>query len=176
MEIIFGASAESFSARTDEQCVIFNLPQITILISSSVFNNDMFRYSPDKRKFVLPACPGPRSAHAVVYLSKLGWQAFSVRCVSFLIQLQSVHFSLRRGEFSLLHLNSFYQLHCRDFWFFDPGIGLIPRYARVRDPDIGGCNDRFTWLFLYRMAVWEHYIILFGGLYDPGITGWFSYL
>jgi hypothetical protein len=29
-----------------------------------------------------------------------------------------------------------------------PGIGSTPRYAQVRDPDIGECNDRFIWLFL----------------------------
>ncbi|KAF9558179.1 galactose oxidase [Agrocybe pediades] len=109
------------------------------------FYNDVFRYSPDKdewRKFVSPTCPGPRSAHAVVASPVGGGKLF-----------------LFGGEFSSLHQNSFH--HYRDFWCFD-----IPTHSWDRiDTKI-----RPTARSGHRMAVWKHYIILFGGFYDPGIT------
>lgn len=42
---------------------------ISSLTRLQYFYNDVFRYTPEKdewRKFISPACPGPRSAHAVV--------------------------------------------------------------------------------------------------------------
>ena len=51
------------------------------------------------------------------------------------------------------------------------GNGLRPRYVLVHDPDTG----ELDLLMLAdsrsnpgRMAIWKHYIILFGGFYDPG--------
>lgn len=53
-----------------------------------------------------------------------------------------------------------------------PGIGSIPKYAPVRDLGTG------TFILPFhdvgsdasRMAIFKHYIVLFGGFYDPGIT------
>jgi len=119
-------------------------------------------------------------------LSEWGWQAFPVWCVSFLIQF----FLKKSRSFSHQEENSHPFIKTRSTIIAisgvstsrpTPGIGSTPRFARVRDPDIGGYNYRFIWLFLnfisfLRMAVWKHYIILFGGFYDPGITSTFSHL
>ncbi|KAJ8502566.1 hypothetical protein ONZ45_g11637 [Pleurotus djamor] len=109
------------------------------------FYNDVFRYSPDKdewRKFVSPTCPGPRSAHAVVSSPVGGGKLF-----------------LFGGEFSSLHQNSFH--HYRDFWCFDIATHSWDRIeTKIRPSARSG----------HRMAMWKHYIVLFGGFYDPGIT------
>ncbi|KAG7097966.1 hypothetical protein E1B28_005276 [Marasmius oreades] len=109
------------------------------------FYNDTFRYTPEKdewRKFVSPTCPGPRSAHAVAATAAGGGKLF-----------------IFGGEFSSLHQTTFH--HYRDFWCFD-----IPTHSweridtKVMPSARSGC----------RMAVWKHYIFLFGGFYDPGVT------
>lgn len=108
------------------------------------FYNDVFRYSPEKdewRKFVSPTCPGPRSAHAVVASPVGGGKLF-----------------LFGGEFSSLYQNSFH--HYRDFWCFDIATHSWDRIdTKVRPSARSG----------HRMAIWKHYIVLFGGFYDPGI-------
>ncbi|KAH8103145.1 galactose oxidase [Cristinia sonorae] len=108
------------------------------------FYNDVFRYSPEKdewRKFVSPTCPGPRSAHAVVASPAGGGKLF-----------------LFGGEFSSLHQNSFH--HYRDFWCFDISTHMWDRIeTKVRPSARSG----------HRMAMWKHFIVLFGGFYDPGI-------
>ncbi|KAJ3979502.1 galactose oxidase [Lentinula detonsa] len=107
--------------------------------------NDVFRYSPEKdewRKFVSPTCPGPRSAHAVATTAAGGGKLF-----------------LFGGEFSSQNQTTFY--HYRDFWCFDIATHSWDRIdIRVRPTARSG----------HRMAVWKHYIVLFGGFYDPGIT------
>ncbi|KAI0287379.1 hypothetical protein BC826DRAFT_1093375 [Russula brevipes] len=109
------------------------------------FYNDVFRYSPEKdewRKFVSPTCPGPRSAHAVVASPSGGGKLF-----------------LFGGEFSSLYQNTFH--HYRDFWWFDITTRSWDRIeTKVRPSARSG----------HRMALWKHYIVLFGGFYDPGIT------
>lgn len=66
------------------------------------------------------------------------------------------------GEFSSLHQNSFH--HYRDFWCFDIQTHSWDRIdTKIRPTARSG----------HRMAVWKHYIILFGGFYDPGITSMF---
>ncbi|KAF9644018.1 galactose oxidase [Thelephora ganbajun] len=109
------------------------------------FYNDVFRYSPEKdewRKFVSPTCPGPRSAHAVVATSAGGGKLF-----------------LFGGEFSSLYQNSFH--HYRDFWYFDISTQSWDRIdTKTRPTARSG----------HRMAIWKHYIVLFGGFYDPGYT------
>ncbi|KAI0318129.1 hypothetical protein OF83DRAFT_1184638 [Amylostereum chailletii] len=109
------------------------------------FYNDVFRYSPEKeewRKFVSHTCPGPRSAHAVVASPMGGGKLF-----------------LFGGEFSSLHQNSFH--HYRDFWCFDIATHSWDRIeTKVRPTARSG----------HRMAMWKHYIVLFGGFYDPGVT------
>ncbi|PBK64706.1 galactose oxidase [Armillaria solidipes] len=109
------------------------------------FYNDVFRYSPEKdewRKFVSKTCPGPRSAHAVVASPAGGGKIF-----------------LFGGEFSSLHQNTFH--HYRDFWCFDIMTHSWDRIdTKIRPSARSG----------HRMAIWKHYIILFGGFYDPGVT------
>ncbi|KAH7912770.1 galactose oxidase [Hygrophoropsis aurantiaca] len=107
------------------------------------FYNDVFRYSPDKdewRKFVSPTCPGPRSAHSVVATAAAGGKLF-----------------LFGGEFSSLYQNNFH--HYRDFWCFD-----IPTHSWERLETKLKPSARSG----HRMAMWKHYIVLFGGFYDPG--------
>ncbi|KAG5653474.1 hypothetical protein H0H81_000243 [Sphagnurus paluster] len=111
------------------------------------FYNDVFRYSPEKtqdewRKFVSPTCPGPRSAHAVVATLASGGKIF-----------------LFGGEFSSLHQNTFH--HYRDFWVFDISTHSWDRIETKTRPSARSGH---------RMAVFKHYIVLFGGFYDPGIT------
>ncbi|KAI0628646.1 galactose oxidase [Trametes polyzona] len=108
------------------------------------FYGDVYRYSPEKnewRKFVSPTCPGPRSAHAVVASPAGGGKLY-----------------LFGGEFSSLYQNSFH--HYRDFWCFDISTHTWERIeTKVRPSARSG----------HRMAMWKHYIVLFGGFYDPGI-------
>ncbi|KAH9914485.1 galactose oxidase [Amylocystis lapponica] len=108
------------------------------------FYNDVFRYSPEKdewRKFVSQTCPGPRSAHAVVASPAAGGKLY-----------------LFGGEFSSLYQNSFH--HYRDFWCFDIATHSWDRIdTKVRPAARSG----------HRMAMWKHYVILFGGFYDPGL-------
>ncbi|RPD60274.1 galactose oxidase [Lentinus tigrinus ALCF2SS1-7] len=108
------------------------------------FYSDVFRYSPEKnewRKFVSPTCPGPRSAHAVVATPAGGGKLY-----------------LFGGEFSSLYQNTFH--HYRDFWCFDISTHSWERIeTKVRPTARSG----------HRMAMWKHYVVLFGGFYDPGI-------
>ncbi|KAF5347577.1 hypothetical protein D9756_010671 [Leucocoprinus leucothites] len=109
------------------------------------FYNDVFRYAPEKdewRKFVSPTCPGPRSAHAVASSPAGGGKLF-----------------LFGGEFSSLHQTTFH--HYRDFWCFDIATHSWDRIdTKIRPSARSG----------HRMTTWKHYIILFGGFYDPGVT------
>ncbi|KAH9917135.1 galactose oxidase [Epithele typhae] len=112
--------------------------------NKAYFYSDVFRYSPEKnewRKFVSPTCPGPRSAHAVVATPAGGGKLY-----------------LFGGEFSSLYQNSFH--HYRDFWCFDISTHSWERIeTKVRPTARSG----------HRMAMWKHYVVLFGGFFDPGI-------
>ncbi|KAF9078054.1 hypothetical protein BDP27DRAFT_1388596 [Rhodocollybia butyracea] len=109
------------------------------------FYNDVFRYSPEKdewRKFVSPTCPGPRSAHAIAVTPAGGGKLF-----------------IFGGEFSSQNQTTFY--HYRDFWCFDISTHTWDRIeTKIRPTARSG----------HRMAAWKHYIVLFGGFYDPGFT------
>ncbi|KAF5335725.1 hypothetical protein D9611_009622 [Ephemerocybe angulata] len=109
------------------------------------FYNDTYRYNAEKddwRRFVSPTCPGPRSAHAVVGSPAGGGKLF-----------------LFGGEFSSLHQTTFH--HYRDFWCFDAQTHMWDRIeTKVKPSARSG----------HRMAMWKHFIVLFGGFYDPGIT------
>ncbi|KAJ7452441.1 galactose oxidase [Mycena galericulata] len=113
------------------------------------FYSDVYRYSPDKdewRRFISPTCPGPRSAHAVAASQAGGGKIF-------------LFGSLLALEFSSLHQNSFH--HYRDFWCFDIQTHSWDRIdTKIRPSARSG----------HRMAIWKHFIVLFGGFYDPGIT------
>lgn len=82
------------------------------------------------------------------------------------------------GEFSSLYQNSFH--HYRDFWCFDISTHSWERIeTKVRPTARSG--HRYVILHeshpaaqhgadeICRMAMWKHYIVLFGGFYDPGI-------
>ncbi|KAJ7273698.1 hypothetical protein B0H12DRAFT_1319722 [Mycena haematopus] len=115
------------------------------------FYSDVYRYSPEKdewRRFVSPTCPGPRSAHAVAASPAGGGKIF-----------------LFGSEFSSLHQNSW--LHYRDFWCFDIQTHMWDRIdTKIRPSARSG----------HRMAIWKHFIVLFGGFYDPGVTSAFLVL
>ncbi|KAG8923409.1 hypothetical protein FRC02_011163 [Tulasnella sp. 418] len=108
------------------------------------FYNDVYRYSPDKdewRRFTSPTAPGPRSAHSVVASPIAGGKLF-----------------LFGGEFSSLHQNTFH--HYRDFWVFDITTHSWDRIeTKVKPSARSG----------HRMAIWKHFIVLFGGFHDVGI-------
>ncbi|KAF9237721.1 galactose oxidase [Melanogaster broomeanus] len=87
-----------------------------------------------------PTCPGPRSAHSVVASPSGGGKLF-----------------LFGGEFSSLYQNSFH--HYRDFWVFD-----IPTHSWERIETKVRPSARSG----HRMTMWKHFIVLFGGFYDPG--------
>ncbi|TFK53261.1 galactose oxidase [Heliocybe sulcata] len=109
------------------------------------FYNDVYRYSPEKdewRRYISPTCPGPRSAHAAVASPAGGGKIW-----------------VFGGEFSSLHQTTFH--HYRDLWCFDITTHQWERIdAKVTPSARSG----------HRMAMWKHYIVLFGGFYDPGIT------
>ena len=64
------------------------------------------------------------------------------------------------GEFSSLNQTSFH--HYRDFWCFD-----ISTHTWERIETKGSMPSARSG---HRMAIWKHFIVLFGGFYDPGIT------
>ncbi|KAF8423442.1 hypothetical protein L210DRAFT_3570260 [Boletus edulis BED1] len=109
------------------------------------FYNDMHHYSPEKdewRKFVSQTYPGPRSAHSVVASPAAGGKLY-----------------LFGGEFLSLYQNSFHHYHYRDFWVFDIPTHTWERIeTKVRPSARSG----------HRMAMWKHFIVPFGGFYDPG--------
>ncbi|KAF8340469.1 uncharacterized protein EI90DRAFT_2906953 [Cantharellus anzutake] len=108
------------------------------------FYSDVYRYSPDKnewRRFTSATCPGPRSAHAVVATPSEGGKLF-----------------LFGGEFSSLHQTTFH--HYRDTWVFDIASKSWERLATKNKPPARSGH---------RMAVWKHFIVLFGGFFDPGV-------
>ncbi|CEL57405.1 Kelch repeat-containing protein 3 OS=Saccharomyces cerevisiae (strain ATCC 204508 / S288c) GN=KEL3 PE=1 SV=1 [Rhizoctonia solani AG-1 IB] len=108
------------------------------------FYNDVYRYSPDKnewRLYTSPTSPSPRSAHAVVPSPANGGQLF-----------------LFGGEFSSLNQTTFH--HYRDFWVFSIETKSWERVETKTSPSARSGH---------RMAMWKHYILLFGGFNDPGI-------
>ncbi|KAI0090113.1 hypothetical protein BDY19DRAFT_751077 [Irpex rosettiformis] len=108
------------------------------------FYNDIFRYNPDKdewRKYVSKTCPGPRSAHAAVASPAAGGKIF-----------------LFGGEFSSLNQTTFH--HYRDFWCFDI---TTHSWDRIETKILPTARSG------HRMAMWKHYIVLFGGFFDPGL-------
>jgi hypothetical protein len=83
------------------------------------------------------------------------------------------------GEYSSLSQNSFH--HYRDFWCFDITTHTWDRIEAKQAPTArsGHRSMRISFFssMLYvmltgpqRMAIWKHFIVLFGGFYDAGIT------
>ncbi|QRV76349.1 kelch repeat-containing protein 3 [Ceratobasidium sp. AG-Ba] len=108
------------------------------------FYNDVYRYAPDKdewRLYTSPTSPSPRSAHSVVGTPANGGQLF-----------------LFGGEFSSLNQTTFH--HYRDFWVFSIESKSWERIETKTSPSARSGH---------RMAMWKHYILLFGGFNDPGI-------
>lgn len=157
------------------------------------FYNDVFRYSPDKVNHILCRC----LRYAQSYLRMNGeslclrhvlvldlpmlllarpWEgescSCSVRVYSFLRcsslmrnQVESSPVSTRT-VFTITE--TFGALISRRI----RGIVLIQNSGLPLDPGIGRwsyiCQERFRTNYL-SMAIWKHYIVLFGGFYDPGI-------
>lgn len=83
------------------------------------------------------------------------------------------------GEFSSLFQNTFH--HYRDFWVFDITTHAWDRIDLKVMPTARSGHRyvppqrRLAYLtsiyarFFLRMAMWKHFIILFGGFNDPGI-------
>ena len=79
------------------------------------------------------------------------------------------------GEFSSVHQTTFH--HYRDFWVFDVSSTKWERIeagegkgAKLKGGGkSGGGDNRPSARSGHRMAMWKHYIFLFGGFYDPGI-------
>ncbi|KAG8907638.1 hypothetical protein FRB99_003100 [Tulasnella sp. 403] len=108
------------------------------------FYKDVFRYAPDKdewRSYVSPNSPGPRSAHSVVASPIGGGKLF-----------------LFGGEFSSLNQNTFH--HYRDLWVFDVNTHAWERIETKTKPSARSGH---------RMALWKHFIVLFGGFVDLGL-------
>ncbi|KAH9980749.1 hypothetical protein BJV74DRAFT_887573 [Russula compacta] len=129
------------------------------------FYNDVFRYSPEKGQ-------DPPTL-SLLLLRAEGNSSSSVCCHLHIHSLRPTS-SNPGGEFSSLYQNTFH--HYRDFWCFDITTrswdGLRQRFARQRAQDTGSFSRALVSSSfnkpLPRMALWKHYIILFGGFYDPG--------
>lgn len=105
---------------------------------------DLYRYAPDKnewRRFTSPTSPGPRSAHQMVPSPAGGGKLW-----------------LFGGEYSAPNQSSFH--HYRDLWCFDITTHSWERFdTKLRPSARSG----------HRMALWKHWIFLFGGFSDTGI-------
>ncbi|KAM0751250.1 galactose oxidase [Meredithblackwellia eburnea MCA 4105] len=105
---------------------------------------DLYRYEPSKnewRRFTSPTAPGPRSAHAMVSSAASGGRLW---CFG--------------GEFSSPNQSTFH--HYRDLWCFSIETHSWERFdTKLRPSARSG----------HRMAMFKHYIFLFGGFQDTGI-------
>ncbi|CED85351.1 glycoside hydrolase family 38 protein [Phaffia rhodozyma] len=110
----------------------------------ATFYNDVYRYQPEKdewRLFASPNSPGPRSAHCCVASPSGGGKLY-----------------IFGGEYASPKQTSFH--HFRDFWEFDVNSHEWERIeTKVKPSPRSGC----------RMAMWKHFIVLFGGFYDLGV-------
>lgn len=124
-----------------------------------------------------PTCPGPRSAHAVVSSPVGGGKLFL--------------FGVYHGPVSILRAqtNSYQVANFHRFTKI-PSITIATSGALTSPRTLGiesklrsdQVLDRGIGVYTYqhrssleltqwsRMAMWKHYIVLFGGFYDPGIT------
>lgn len=108
------------------------------------FYPELFRYNTEKnewKKLSSPTQPSPRSAHQIVASPAGGGKLW-----------------LFGGEYASPSGTSFH--HFRDLWAFDIASKAWERYdTKVRPSARSG----------HRMALWKHYIVLFGGFHDTGI-------
>jgi hypothetical protein len=107
------------------------------------FYNELYRYSTDKnewRKIASPNSPGPRSAHQLVASPAAGGSLW-----------------LFGGEFASANQSTF--LHFRDLWRFSIPEQTWERFdTRIRPSARSG----------HRMALYKHWLVLFGGFQDTG--------
>lgn len=135
------------------------------------------------RKFVSPTCPGPRSAHAVVATPAGGGKLylFGENLVLYLFStvLTSQPLYTHRRRVLLIisklipplsrllvfrHLDAYVGAHRNEGstnCAFGSSVSASVHIYIVCD----GGNSKYGG----RMAMWKHYIVLFGGFYDPGI-------
>lgn len=79
------------------------------------------------------------------------------------------------GEFSSLHQTTFH--HYRDFWCFDITTHTWDRIETKILPSARSGHRYVSTIYyvlllahsMVSMAMWKHYIVLFGGFYDPGV-------
>lgn len=105
---------------------------------------DLYRYNTDKnewRKLSSPTQPSPRSAHQIVASPAGGGKLW-----------------LFGGEYAAQNQSSFH--HYRDLWCFDITSRAWERFDTKLKPSARSGH---------RMAMWKHYIVLFGGFHDVGI-------
>lgn len=109
-----------------------------------VFFQDLFRYIPEKNEWRSYACgtqPGPRSAHQMVGTPVGGGQLW---CFG--------------GEFASAKQTSFH--HYRDLWVYSIAERVWEKVeTKVRPSGRSG----------HRMALWKHFLVLFGGFVDTGV-------
>ncbi|ESK87632.1 kelch domain-containing protein 4 [Moniliophthora roreri MCA 2997] len=106
------------------------------------FYNEIFRYTPEKDEWRTFISPTCPGPRSAHAVATTHNKIF-----------------LFGGEFSSLHQTTFH--HYRDFWCFDINNHDWERIETKVTPSARSGP---------RMAVWKHYIVLFGGFYDPGIT------
>ena len=136
------------------------------------------------RKFVSPTCPGPRSAHAVVASPAGGGKLFlfgtsfpldecSTTAVAFTYAIQGGSSLVFIRQPSITIAISGFSISVRIH-----GTGSKRRSFRLLGRAIGMCPlhqclNNTLMLEKHRMAMWKHYIVLFGGFYDPGVRSEF---
>ena len=109
-----------------------------------VFFQDLYRYIPEKnewRSYANHTQPGPRSAHQMVGSAAGGGQLW-----------------LFGGEFASLKQTNFH--HYRDLWVYS----LAERTWERIETKVRPCARSG-----HRMAMWKHYLVLFGGFVDTGV-------
>lgn len=108
-----------------------------------LFYQDLFRYIPEKnewRSYSSKIQPGPRSAHQMVASPAAGGQLW---CFG--------------GEFASTKQTNFH--HYRDLWVYSIAERTWEKVeTKVRPSARSG----------HRMAMWKHFIVLFGGFVDTG--------
>ncbi|KOS16217.1 galactose oxidase [Malassezia pachydermatis] len=109
-----------------------------------MFYQDLFRYIPEKnewRSYSSKIQPGPRSAHQIVASPVGGGQLW---CFG--------------GEFASTKQTNFH--HYRDLWVYSIAERAWEKIeTKVRPSARSG----------HRMAMWKHFIVLFGGFVDTGV-------
>ena len=126
---------------------------------------DLFRYDPGKnewRQFTSPTSPGPRSAHQVVASPAGGgklWLFGGEYCKPTGANLSLFAWMSTDALESSAAPNQSSFHHYRDLWCFDITTHSWERFDTKTRPSARSGH---------RMAMWKHYVFLFGGFQDVG--------